>query len=355
MSIHQQMMSLESDSPTGTACARPVWHGRCRGARVTRGSRVWWLALAAGLLLVTLPRPTQGKSPPTVHLTYERAANAADCPDREAVQNAVRARLGFDPFREPAEISMRASVSRKGEELRGRILMSSENAQAGERLLVSKRADCAELAAAMDLALSIAIDPLSIAREPTAPSSIVVINTPPAPVPVEKPVVESSPPKHIEVLAGITGSIGETVSATGGLLAGVGLRSVNWSISFEGRANLPRPHAVAGGHIDVGTLSATLAPCVHRSIVGGCALVTLAALRGSGENLNEANQATTPFIALGARALIEFPQDSTVAFRANVDVASPLTRTTLKVGDNAVWTTPPINVALGLAGVVRFR
>jgi hypothetical protein len=313
------------------------------------------LLVAAIALLGT--GPALAKSPPTVHLDYDRAPSASDCPDKPTVLDAVRARLGFDPFREPAEIAIHASVERRGEELRARIVLSAPSAQAGERLLVSHRSDCSELASVMDLALSIAIDPLSISREPAAPSPVVVfpVAVPSPPPVVEAPPTESPPPKFVEVDIGLAGNWGETVSPTAGLFAGAGIRSERWSLSLEGRADLPRSREIGGGRVEAGVLAGTLVPCLRRGILAGCFLATVAALRGSGQGLDDANRATTPLVALGARALVEIPRTGMVAFRAHLDLLSPLTRTTLKVGGEAVWTSPLVNAALGLAAVVRFR
>jgi hypothetical protein len=318
------------------------------------------VAAASGLLLAVLvlfrTDPAWAKTPPAVHLDYDRAASAADCPDKQAVLDAVRARLGFDPFREPAEITIRATVQRQGEELRARIVLSGPTEQPGERDLVSRRSDCSELASVMDLALSIAIDPLSISREPAASTSVVVfpvtVSSPPPPVAEAPP---PSPPKLIELEVGAVGSWGQTVSPTAGLVAGAGLRSEGWSLSLEGRADLPRSREVGGGRVEAGTLAGSLVPCLRRGLFGACFLASVVALRGNGQGLLEAQQMTTVFVSLGARAMVELPQTGVLAFRAHLDLSVPLTRTTLKVGEEAVWTSPPVNVALGLAGVVRFR
>jgi hypothetical protein len=84
-------------------------------------------------------------------------------------------------------------------------------------------------------------------------------------------------------------------------------------------------------------------------------VATLEALQGSGQDLSNARQMTSLFAAVGGRVLLEFPQQGAVAFRVHADVVSPLTRTALTVGGDAVWTTPPLMVALGLATVVKFR
>lgn len=334
--------------------AVPTSPGRSAAEIAASGKR--WLrrlcGLAIGAAILFTGQAAAKSVPPAVRLTYDRAANVADCPERESVLDAVRARLGFDPFREPAEITIRASVFRDGKELRAQILWSDGVARASERRLASQRADCAELASAMELALSIAIDPLGISRKPelSAPA------TPAAQIEaVEAPAPDRSSSRYLDAVVGTAGNFGETVAPTLGLFAGVGLRSEHWSISLEGRADLPRSRSAGGGSVEAGTLAATLVPCVRRGWLGGCALTSFEALRGSGHDLSNLSQATSLFFAIGARALVEIPLHGSLAIRAHADVASPLTRTSLKVGGTEVWTSPPITVALGLAAVVKFQ
>ena len=312
--------------------------------------------LALGALILAFSGQAAAKAPPAVRVIYDRSSTAGDCPDRDAMLDSVRARLGFDPFREPAEITIHASVSRVGEQLYARIRLSDGTAPAGERTLVSHRADCAELGSAMELALSIAIDPLGSFREPaTSPPASVAPAAAPVAIAVRPAPAHSPPPRYLDVQLGTVGSLGDTLGPTIGGFVGVGLRGERWSVSLEGRADLPRSESVGGGSVSAGTLAATVAPCLRQQLFGVCALATLEALRGSGQELANARQMTSLFGAVGARVLVEFPQRGPVAFRVHADVVSPLTRTTLQVGGNAVWTAPPVTGALGLATVVKFR
>jgi hypothetical protein len=299
-----------------------------------------------------------GKGPPAVRFIYERASSAADCPDKQIVLDAVKARLGFDPFREPPEIVIRASVSRTGDDLVATTQLSEQGAQSGERRLVSRGADCSELASAMELEISIAIDPLSISREPAPPRPpapiTVVVASPPA-VPSRPPALQPSTPKFLLASGGAIGNVGASLAPALGFQAGFGLGSARWSVSVEGRADLPTSKDVEGGHITLSTLAGTLAPCLHHGPFGGCLLVTAMALRGSGSDLADARQVTTALVAVGARAAVEIPSGGPFAVRAYLDVLSPLARTTLKVGGSAVWTSPPVSAALGLGAVVKFR
>jgi nucleotide-binding universal stress UspA family protein len=69
-------------------------------------------------------------------LTCERAPSAADCPGPDVVLDAVRARLGFDPFVDPARINIRVSMSRQGDELRATIHLSEAESDDADMLVM---------------------------------------------------------------------------------------------------------------------------------------------------------------------------------------------------------------------------
>jgi hypothetical protein len=181
----------------------------------------------------------------------------------------------------------------------------------------------------------------------------VVVSPPPAPAPPSP--TEPSSPKFLVANGGAAGSVGALLAPSLGFLAGIGLASQRWSVSLEGRADLPSSREVEGGRINLSALAATIAPCLRRGPFAGCALASAVALRGSGQDLDASEQVTTSGVALGARAAFELPRTGTFAIRAHLDVVSPITRTTLNVGSRPVWTSPPVSAALGVAAVVRFR
>jgi hypothetical protein len=303
-----------------------------------------------------IPAAAADRTAPAVRLIYERAEDTGDCPDTNDVMNAVRGRLGYDPFREPAELTVVARVERRGDELHATIRMSDRETLQADRQLTSPRADCSELASAMLLAISIAIDPLSVPPEPAPPA---VAGAPPAPtVVVSTPPAAAPTPRSstsVELALGAAGNTGVSVAPALGFFAGAAVAHEGWSVMLEGRADLPRSRPVAGGSIDASTLAATLVPCLRRGWFGACALGGVAALRGAGHDLADARQVTTTYLTLGARAQAEILRRGPLAVRAHLDLVSPLARTTVKVGGEPVWTTPPLGAALGLGIVVRFR
>jgi hypothetical protein len=159
----------------------------------------------------------------------------------------------------------------------------------------------------------------------------------------------------VQASLGTIGSVGGSLSPAIGFFAGAGLGTQSWSVAIEGRADLPTSREVSGGVISASTLSGTLAPCLHRGVLGGCLLASVAVMRGSALDLENPRQVSTPVLAFGARTLVELPRTGAISFRAHIDLLSPIVRTTLRVGGEPVWTSPPLSAALGLSATVRFR
>jgi len=307
---------------------------------------------------------TQSEARPAVRLVYERAGSAADCPEAGTVMDAVRARLGYDPFREPAAVVAHAALAREDDELRATISLVDGGARTGERRLVSRRSDCTELSSAVELALSIAIDPFSVGSQPPEPSAV---DEPAVPAAAPRVIFVAAPgpaaaaptfapPKAVQATLGAVGSVGASISSALGLAASVGLRAPRWSIALEGRADLPRSRTVeSGGSIRVSTMAASVAPCLHLQMLGACVLASAAALRGSGHDLDNAQRVTTSVYAVGARVMGELPGTTSLRLRVHLDVLAPLVRTTLTVGNEPAWISPPVSAAAGLDMVILLR
>ena len=120
---------------------------------------------ACSLLLAARPAPAAPPVPPSVRLSYVLGRGAEQCPPEAALRRGVAARLGRDPFRaEGAQlVSIRVEATRAG--LAATVEVRDAAGKAvGTRTVASSRRDCAELAAAVELAVAIAIDPLSFNR-----------------------------------------------------------------------------------------------------------------------------------------------------------------------------------------------
>src|SRR5262249_52811350 len=137
---------------------------------VARGSGAA-LFLVAGLALADPPAREPAKA---ARLVYTRGRGAEQCPDEAAVESAVSARLGDNPFQPAADRTVSATVRLAGGMLRAEVLLrDARGTTLGARLLEAANDDCAELVRVMTLAISLAIDPRSASSPapPGAPSS----------------------------------------------------------------------------------------------------------------------------------------------------------------------------------------
>ncbi|HEY3450914.1 MAG TPA: hypothetical protein VGK67_31450 [Myxococcales bacterium] len=340
--------------------------------------------LSAGLaLLLTAPvaASAAAKPAPSVRLVYSRAGEAESCPAEPAVRGAVAARLGTDPFREPAELIVRASLTSDAGTLRARIeVHTAAGEPRGSRELTSRASDCVELASSMDLAISIAIDPLAMVKRPPEPPPPAPKLAEPAPAPQACPATAPCPPclaaaaptaapapapaapslappepwqlqAHLGPLVNFGAAPG---TAAFGATVGLELRRGAFLVGLEGRADFPSSAAFSGGSVGTSLLLLSAVPCWRASYFGVCAVLSGGAQRASSEGLPAARAVTAPYFAAGARLLGELPLSGPVSLRADAELKAALVRTTVRVGEQPAWSTPPVSGGLGVAAVIRF-
>lgn len=303
------------------------------------------------------------KERPSARLTYAKKPNAAVCPDEPGFRALIAARLGYDPFRDDADRTVTVTFSREGGSYRAKLELKDGNA-VGTRMLSA--GDCAELASSTALAVAIAIDPLGgSAPEPSvsAPASASASATASAPpvitvVPTVAPSASTPPPPdtYPTVSLGTFVAFGAGPQLTGGLTAGVGVRTPSFSVGVEGRVDAETSKVgPEGGTVSASILSGALVPCLHHELLMGCALIAYGAMRGTGSAVTEARSDQTPWGAVGLRLGIEAALFGPVALRAHVDALAALTRTTLRVQGVDAWRSPPFQLLGGLELIGRFR
>jgi hypothetical protein len=304
----------------------------------------------------------------TVRLVYARGGGADQCPDEDSLRADVAGHLGYDPFRTDAPRTLFASISRAGQGLRGDIVIrSSVGTVLGKRELASHATDCSELASALALAMSIAIDPLQLVRPYSSPS--------PSGASVETPIVQVVPvsvvpeaaehpekapsradPVTWRIALGAGGALGAEPGPSFDTTLEGGLRWRKASFALEGRIDLPASlQAGNGTGVRASRFAGTFVPCLHESVVLLCGLATLGVLQGTGLGVVGQDKDTTAFATAGARLGLELPVYGVLAARFAVDGAAALTRTSLAVGGKDLWTTPALLGGFGVAAVGRFR
>lgn len=151
-------------------------------------------------------------------------------------------------------------------------------------------------------------------------------------------------------------AVGVAPALTYSLVAGFGLRGHGYSVAVEGRVDAQSSkNGPAGGEVRASVLAGSIVPCLHYEIVVGCALASYGSLRGAGSGVLTAREDRSPWAAVGVRVGIEAELFGPVAFRFHVDGLALLTRTTLRVQDTDVWTTPALALVTGVGTVLHFR
>jgi len=299
-----------------------------------------------------------------MRLSYQRAADAGHCPNETELRDSVKARLGYDPFDPRSGEIISARIAPKGKDLVALLEVRDKSGKlTGSRKIDSRASDCGELFSAMSLAISIAIDPLSISRprktppKPTSapPQCPVASAAAPPPCPeVEPPTSPKCPappepqsPVRFHAGLGVLTAFGAAPAVAVGFNLQAGARYKAASLSLEGRVDLPASTDTPVGTVASSLRLATLVPCGHLSYFAGCALVSLGGLQG--ENVALERRDTTFYAAAGARLGAAIPIYGILRARAHADLLATLTRTVLFFGGVETWRTPPLQGALGLA------
>ncbi|MBI5482810.1 MAG: hypothetical protein HY906_28400 [Deltaproteobacteria bacterium] len=283
------------------------------------------------------------------------------------------ARLGRDPFRDSAPRLIRVAITRAGAGLQARIVtLEPSGTVSGVRSLGSPRSDCAELAAAVGLALAIAIDPLAASGRPpetwdepapasqpaTAPAAPDRASAPAAAEPRADgtttvhlaPRPPAAAPERLFWFAsgGALVALGSAPGVTAGLVVQVGVRRGGFSFAVEGRGDFPREASAGDGGVYASLGLALVVPCYRFSRFAACGLLAGGGLRGSAHNLGEAHQELTAFAAAGARLAAEFAVGRRFWLSIQTDLLAPLTPTSIQVDGASVWRTPAVSGTFGV-------
>lgn len=320
------------------------------------------------------PVPVVGPPRVGIHLEYTRGAGTAEaCPDERGMRGAIAARLGYDPVSSaPGSLSiLRVSVSRQG----GGFVVLAEKRDPAGRVEWARPAlvdgDCRHLIEVLGLSIAIAIDPGALGS--AAGVAPVPVEEPPPPVPPLPPTVAPVPPSlstarpafRLGLRAGLAVATGPAPAAT--LAADVGVRGEAWSVSLEGRVDLPVTADVDQGvRLRTSVLAGALVPCGHWRWFVGCGVVAVGSLRLEGLYLDpstpggvvEPRTGYGVYAAAGLRAGLEWPVPSLrqLALRLSGDALFTIHPVTgfRMTPEAAAWVTPPFAGLFGAGVVMAF-
>lgn len=315
--------------------------------------------------------PQRASANPTARLVYIRNKGAESCPDEEALKSAVAARLGYEPFRPFADVTVIARVKRSDRVYRGEVeLTGGSGIELGSRE-IDATDHCEDVVKAMALTVSILVDPLSLKRPPPAVIESAPPEEPPPPSPVApspEPVAPTPPPPSTEPSgaveqgaprffagAGVLGAAGlaPAPSLSGALFFGV--QFARWgSMALEGRADLPAGTDRAEGHVSSHTYVGSAVPCLHVRPFAVCAVASLGLLSASSSGIASPRSDRAFYASVGPRLAVDLALTSWLTLRPSLELGVPLSVRPLAVDGAIVYDYPSVWGGIGIGLLVDF-
>lgn len=299
---------------------------------------------------------------PTARLQYEVRPGLSLCPDEQWVRSAVSARLGRDPFDPAAKTAVRARIdSAQGAGLKALVEVERADGTTGRRTLESPTGDCLELASAVELAITLAIEPLWLTKKPELapppPAPVVKLEpTPPPPVIIVPPAPPPAPPPtpiELRGRLGLLGTAGGVPGFTGGLVLGGVVAWPRFSLALEGRAHLPSGVNYGFGRASTFSALGSVVPCLRLARFSACAVASVGAFQVE-SSAAEVRRATTVMAQAGARFSADFRLISRLSLVPWLESAVVLTRTSLVSGTSTLWVTWPVSISGGVFFELNF-
>jgi hypothetical protein len=333
----------------------------------------WCAGLASCLFVAAAPAAADV---PT-RLVYVRTPEAAACPDQAALQKAVAARLGHDPFSIWGENTVIATVSAHGADLRARAeFVDGAGVMRGSRDVFGRANDCDELILALALAISITLDPMQLPVPAEAkPEVIPAVEPKPEPERKPEPEPERAEPARARPLVGedpglarrappttwrgytsLFGSVGALPSPSPGARVGFNFQRGGFRAGVEFGLLAPVPEDQGeGDRVVISLFAGNLYACLGMSgRIFWCVVGSYGMFRGRGEGVSAPRTEMLSYAAVGTRLGYDLPLGSRWSLAAHTDVLGVLTRPTFTLNGEYAWRPPPISTELGLSLSLRF-
>lgn len=315
----------------------------------------------------------------TMRLFYEREAGAEACSTEPQLRAAVEGRLGYDPVRSDAGGMLLARVGKSATGFTALIeLVDEAGLSRGKRELSTEGANCEEMARAMALSISIAIDPERaalaeqalaptepVASEPSAPKLAVEAApekpvtaaplrlAPPVTPAADQPTAPSPPPRSrfgLSVAGMAMAGVAPGVTY-GGALA---LEYERGPWSFGGGVRLLRSAAAPVDpttRLQVTLAAAEFSGCAHYSLLEGCAIGVAGASRVSSRGIPRPATDSGAFAALGLRLGVVAPVSAKLSLFGRLEAVGVVAPVHPQIDGLEVWAAP--SLAGGLAAGAR--
>jgi len=331
-------------------------------------------AILSVTLLTLVTSAGSARADQTARLVYARGVGADTCPDEASLRAAVSARLGYEPFRAVAPLTIIASVSHVGGVFHGDVrLLGDKGDEVGSRSIGEGNERCDEVVSALALSISVAIDPLLLVRPP-APNPAPAVAPPPVPRSPEPPPPPPPPPPPARpapapvateerpaapqpfVALAVLASIATAPVSSFGFTAGGGYRIGRFSLGAEARADIPSSGSGAAS-VSSFLLLGTLLPCVHISVAFGCVAGSAGVITASSSGVAQPGTDRAVYGAIGPRVGAELPVSTHLGVRASVDLGVPLVDHSFVlagVASTTAYTPFPVWVAVAVGAAYHF-
>ena len=328
------------------------------------GKRAGVIALAIGALFGGEAFAASSSA----RLTYVRGRGTESCPNESAFRDAVKARLGYDPFFPAAKDAIVVTLDKKSGAFVGRIQQVDEHGNLrGEKTVSSKSRECGELVKTAALAVSLAIDDLAITSPsapsgPTAPESeshaqaTPVTAPPPEAVPaysppetVVQPVPSPASPVRIDLSAGAQATFALAADAAGGVRLGIDATWRWLRIGLEDATDFAATTALARGE---GSLRASLTTSSAHACIAGdvpylCLAVEAGVFESGATGLARNNSGSRFFLASAIRGGVRFSLGTVFFVGLNADAVAPVRAYEVTVDGKPVFSSPILGFRAG--------
>lgn len=299
---------------------------------------------------------------PSSRLVYVRGEGAEACPQAIELRLAVLHRLGYNPFDPNAKSSILVQIRRDQERLRATVdLLDDQGLSRGSRYLDAPTNSCDELITAAALSISLAIDPERALAQPENPQSTErhiesESTSSDASGKHVTPAVTASPhppaartPTRRELVLSLHGASRALVEPNLGLDIGLGLRREHWSLSLEGRADLPVSSAVgADARLTTWLFMGVLAPCLRAAPLRFCGLLGYGLLGASSTGVQHPKDDKASYAAFGLRLGTEHRVSRRLRLGVHVDALASLSTYRAELGNSVVWESNRLSGLFGL-------
>ena len=336
------------------------------------------------LVLVSLVLPAPAPSAAAAYqLQVVAGPSVQGCVEAAALQSAVAAHLGYDPFQTGAKAQLLVKVGRDGAGLlySSIDLVDAQGVARGHREVRPETARCGVLAGALALSISIAIDPERALEAPPEPASLPVAEPEPEPEPKaevepQTPSTPEPPPRKPEPVprrAAVPrpssapapwraeGSLGAMTllgiaplpafGASLDLQAGQGAWRLGSGVRLAGA---PGGKVDGGARLSASLFAGELSACFQPAPWELCAVALVGDTAARASNVDHPRTAHSAFVAGGGRAGLAAPLSKSLALWLRVDALGVLWPIRPQVDGQTVWSAPLAAGSLGAGVRLRF-